>query len=548
MVYPLTNMMDFSVGTVREVMEGFTAQVRSAARRLARVPLCERRRALLPAGFSLAFAFLASCGQAHVPPGGVRIEVGVDPLVVVAAHPAGSTFVFASGIHRLSEPIVPRDGDVFVGEAGAVLSGARSLTSFEREGDVWVVTGQTQQGFRHGSCTADAPRCSYPENLYIDDEPLRHVASLSEVVAGAWFFDYANDRIYFADDPTGRVVETSVASAAISGDADDVTVRNLIIEKFANPSRPGGAINSRVLGSDESTYGERWVIEDNVVRLNHSAGIYAAHGAQIRNNRVLWNGQIGLRGGRGHGTLVEGNEIAYNNWAGFDWGWEAGGAKWTNSEGLIVRNNHVHHNDGPGLWTDVDNIHTLYEHNRVEHNTAVGIFHEISYEATIRYNTVRHNGIGPGYEQYVYVFGSGILVSSSPDVTIYANVVMDNWGGITALQGDRGSGRYGAYHVRNLHVHDNHVQMTYWEGGYGPSGSPTGVAAMTGLYRNGGPNDVWDAALNNRFERNSYLLASETSHHWAWKNTDRSFAAWQRFGNDVGGTVHATPSSTMASR
>jgi hypothetical protein len=347
------------------------------------------------------------------PVDGIRIEVGVDPRVVVRAHPAGSTFVFASGVHRLSGPIVPRDGDVFVGEVGAVLSGAHLLTSFGREGGLWVVSGQTQQGFRHGSCTADAPRCSYPEDLFMDDVPLRHVGSLSEVVAGAWFFDYDNDRIYFADDPTGRVVETSVATAAISGDADDVTVRDLIVEKFANPSRPGGAINTRVMGNGMSTHGERWVIEDNTVRLNHSMGINAGHGARIRNNRVLWNGQLGLGGGGGHGTLIEGNEIAYNNWAGFDWGWEAGGAKWVGSDGLIVRNNHSHHNNGPGLWTDIDNINTLYEHNLVEHNTAVGIFHEVSYEATIRHNTVLHNGIGPGYEQYVYVYGSGILVSSS---------------------------------------------------------------------------------------------------------------------------------------
>jgi parallel beta-helix repeat protein len=486
----------------------------------------------------LGFVFLASCltsCAANSFKGDVYLGVGVDPRVVVRSHPAGSTFVFASGVHRLSGPIVPRDGDVFVGEVGAVLSGARLLTSFGREGGLWVVSGQTQQGFRHGSCTADAPRCSYPEDLFMDDVPLRHVASLSEVVAGAWFFDYDNDRIYFADDPTGRVVETSVATAAISGDADDVTVRDLIVEKFANPARPGGAINTRVLGNGGSTFGERWVIEDNTVRLNHSMGINAGHGARIRNNRVLWNGQLGLGGGGGQGTLIEGNEIAYNNWAGFDWGWEAGGTKWAGSDGLIVRNNHSHHNSGPGLWTDIDNIRTLYEHNLVEHNTAVGIFHEVSFEATIRHNTVRHNGIGPGYEQYVYVYGSGILVSSSSDVTIHGNVLEGNWGGIAALQGNRGTGRYGAYHVRNLHVYDNYVEMTYWEDGYRPSGT-TGVAGMTGLFRNGGPTDVWDTAANNRFERNLYVVPG-TSRHWSWRNSTLDFAGWQAYGNDVTGTM-----------
>ena len=499
-------------------------------------------------GLVFAVWWPMSCGGARTPEA-VRIESGVDPLAVVKAHSAGSVFVFGSGVHRLSDPIVPRDGDVFVGESGAVLSGARLLSSFVREGGLWVALGQSQQGRRLGSCRVDAPRCNFPEMLFFDDEPLEHVARLEDVEAGKWFFDYDNDRIYFADDPTGRVVETSVARAAISGDADDVTIRGLVVEKFANPTRPGGAINTRVMGDGMSTYGERWVIENNTVRLNHSVGITAGNGAVIRDNRVLWNGQLGLGGGRGYGTLIEGNEIAFNNWAGFAWGWEAGGAKWTNTYGLIVRNNHSHHNDGPGLWTDGNNVDTLYEYNLVEHNAAVGIFHEISYSATIRHNSVLHNGIGRGYERYVYVYGSGILVSSSPDVTIYGNVVKGNWDGITALQGDRGAGRYGEFHVRNLQVFDNDVEMSYWEGGYGASGSPTGVPSRTGLFRNGGPGDVWDEAYNNRFEGNRYTLVSDRSSHWSWANSGQDFATWQGFGHDETGTVVHTPvSSMMASR
>ena len=68
-----------------------------------------------------------------------------------------------------------------------------------------------------------------------------------------------------------------------------------------------------------------------------------------------------------------------------------------------MRDNHVHHNEGPGLWTDIDNIHTLYEGNLVEHNANVGIFHEISYDAVIRNNIVRDNGLEVGLDRYAYV-------------------------------------------------------------------------------------------------------------------------------------------------
>ena len=57
-----------------------------------------------------------------------------------------------------------------------------------------------------------------------------------------------------------------------------------------------------------------------------------------------------------------------------------------------MRDSCVHHNAGPGLWTDFDNIHTLYEGNTVFLNGEDGIKHEISYDATIRNNVVAANG------------------------------------------------------------------------------------------------------------------------------------------------------------
>jgi hypothetical protein len=453
-----------------------------------------------------------------------------DAAALVAAHPAGTTFVFEGGVHRLSAVIVPRDGDTFVGEDGAVLNGSRLLTSFGREGGLWIVSGQTQQGSRHGSCTTEAPRCSYPEDLFIDDVPLRHVASLGDVVSGAWFFDYEADKIYFADDPTGRKVETSVTNAAFRSDASDVTIRGLVIEKFANQAQRG-VIQSNIPAP--RSFGERWLIEDNTVRLNHGTGIRANHGSRVLNNRVLMNGQLGIGGGQGPGTVIEGNEIAYNNWAGFSWGWEGGGTKFVQSDGLVIRDNHVHNNGGPGLWADVNNINTLYEYNLVEHNRNNGIFHEISYRATIRYNTSRYNGVEVGLTRYGSVWGAGILVYSSPDVEVYGNIVYGNWNGITALHHDRGTGTYGPHELRNLYVHGNDITMTYHEQGVGPKGEPNGWPAMTGVFQAGGFTELVYEQGNNRFENNTYRLPATNAKHFQWHNSLRAFDAWQGYGHDA---------------
>ena len=74
--------------------------------------------------------------------------------------------------------------------------------------------------------------------------------------------------------------------------------------------------------------------------------------------------------------------------------WEAGGTKFARTRDLVVRRNFVHHNRGPGLWTDIDNVRTLYEANRVEDNGEAGILHEISYAAVIRNNVVRTKTFG----------------------------------------------------------------------------------------------------------------------------------------------------------
>jgi parallel beta helix pectate lyase-like protein len=248
-------------------------------------------------------------------------QISVSPAdniqVAVDLNPPGTTFIVSTGTYRL-QSVKPKDGDTFVGMPGAVLSGAQVLTQFSREGALWVASNQTQQGQLNGYCDAQHARCMYPEDLYFDNNPLVHVGDISLVGPGTWFFDYPNHKIYFADDPTGHDVETSVARSAFWGPANAVTIEGLTIEKYAIPAQ-FGAIGDQYPGPN-------WLVMDNEVRWNHGAGIYLSDGSQALNNRVHHNGQKGI-GGSGQNLVIQGNEIAFNNWAGFDAGWE--GPRWT---------------------------------------------------------------------------------------------------------------------------------------------------------------------------------------------------------------------------
>jgi nitrous oxidase accessory protein NosD len=53
----------------------------------------------------------------------VAIDPGQSIQDAVRAHPAGTTFLIRRGVHRRQATIRPKDGMVFIGEAGAVLDG-----------------------------------------------------------------------------------------------------------------------------------------------------------------------------------------------------------------------------------------------------------------------------------------------------------------------------------------------------------------------------------------------------------------------------------------
>ena len=189
--------------------------------------------------------------------------------------------------------------------------------------------------------------------------------------------------------------------------------------------------------------------------------------------------------------------------------WSAGGTKFWDTEGLIVRNNHSQHNNGPGLWSDHDNNNTLYEGNLVEHNSTSGIFHEISYSAVIRNNTIRGNG----FSHAAWLWGAGIQIAASGDVEVYGNTVEGNFNGISLIQQNRGSGNRGPWVVKNVNVYNNTVS-----------------GGKSGAVQDMGDNSIFST---NSFRGNTY----RGNVGWAWSNNNQlGWSGWQATGNDTNGT------------
>jgi hypothetical protein len=457
----------------------------------------------------------------------VEVRPGDDLQAAVDAQPPGTEFRIRAGVHRLQQ-VRPKDGDVFTGEPGAVLSGAVVLEGWRREGDFWVVEDQPYRGQVHGSCEPGYEGCRFPEDLFLDDEPLRRVTRLSDLDRPEeWFFDTDGQRIFLLADPRGARVELGVTRHAFYGDARDVVIQGLVIEKYAPPAQHG-AVHG--LASTFGPPSRDWTLLFNTIRWNHGMGVRTSDGMRVIANAIVGNGQLGI-GGSGDDVLVEGNLIAWNNTAGFNPNWEAGGSKFVGTRGLRVRFNYVEGNWGPGLWTDIDNEDVLYENNWVFRNTGPGIFHEISQSAVIRDNQVEKNGTGFD----AWLWGAQILVSTSRDVEIYGNQVVvarKAGNGITLVQQDRGSGRAGRHVTTGNFVHDNSVVYL-------------GEAGMSGAAADFDPETLYGG--HNRFRRNSYYSDDRSGRHWAWRGA-LDWRGWRRAGQDADGRRRSSPLTTSARR
>ncbi len=444
---------------------------------------------------------------------GVRLAVGANFQRAVDANPPGTTFIVAAGLHRM-QSVRPRDGDRFIGESGAIMSGARVLSpsQFRRDGAVWAIGGQTQQVYRREpKMIAGREAEGNPEELFSNGRRMRPVNSRAELTRyGTWYLDYATDTIYVHDDPaTLGLLEATVTEAAFAGPGTrDVVIENLAVRHYSSPAQRG-AVNA----IDTIA----WRITRVDASWNHGAGISMGPGTRVSYCRMTYNGQLGLQG-RGQDTrtgyaapgVVEHSEMGRNFNLGFHWGWEAGAMKLTKySEGVTFVNNWVHDNRGPGIWFDIDNAKVTIRSNLVENNERLGIFYEISYGPTrIYWNIVRNNNKVTTDES------AGIYISNSRDVEVFENAVYGHRLGIRARNVDRGTGEDGVYEVAGLNAHHNDLSYTYW----------SGLQVV-----HGGPE--FYSTKRNRFAGNTYRTVHPRPFWWDFKGNDR--AAYLAYGQDA---------------
>jgi len=442
----------------------------------------------------------------------VKLTPGENIQTAVNAAPAGTTFVLTAGTYRM-QSVKPKAYDVFEGQGTAILNGSEVLT-FEKESEtstLWVAAA-TVGAPASGQCQEGHPLCGYDQDLFVDGSVQNPASSLEGLTSGSWYLDRSTGKVYLPENPTGHVVELGMTQFAFCSNVPGVQVEYMIVEHYASPAQTGA------VGCYKE--GTGWIVNHVEARFNHGTGIGLGPAGQILHSYVHNNGQMGVAIQGGTGSKVIDNEISWNNYAGYERNWEAGGSKFWETTNLLVESNYVHDNNGNGLWTDCNNVGTVYQSNTVVNNLGIGILHEISYNAVISLNTVEGNHfdlISP-----LNLWSSEIVLANSQNVEVYGNTVevpATNADGIGILNELRGTGSLGVWVASNNNVHNNTIT-------YLGSGGSSGMISYPG-----GP-----AVTGNQFDFNKYVLEDAGSLHWTWMKL-LDFAQLQAAGQELHGAA-----------
>ncbi|KJS39242.1 MAG: hypothetical protein VR70_08575 [Rhodospirillaceae bacterium BRH_c57] len=420
-------------------------------------------------------------------PNVITMKPGDNLQAIVDSHPEGTTFLLKAGVYSQAQ-IQPKSFQTFVGEEGAVMSGAMDIKGWSYSNGYWVADGFPAPGYSHGEGRDGVAQ--YKEDLIVNDTPYVRVGSQGEVGQGEFY--YSGGKVYIKDDPSGKTTQAMKTTSAFDGGTTQgVTIENITMKHYASMAQHGAV---------EGHTTKNWTLINVDAVQNHGAGVMAGDGMKILGGNFSNNGQLGIHAHDTSGLYIDGITANGNNYAGFYTWWEAGGVKILTSDNVTVKNSEMSHNNGTGLWFDWDNQKVLVENNYMTKNQNLGLQFEASREALIKGNVTTHNN-QDGYE--VGYWGSDMLIQNSQKVEVTGNHVASDVGqGLGMIYDVRGGGSFGPHYTLDNNIHGNTIVMLKaGQNGYAASGD-------TDLMYNG----------SNKWDGNTYIAKDPQTLQFTWNN------------------------------
>ena len=243
-------------------------------------------------------------------------------------------------------------------------------------------------------------------------------------------------------------------------------------------------------------------------------GIGQCRTCTLRNCDLSYNGNTGLGMGACQDCLVENCTLLFNNYRRFYAGWHCGGMKCIPANlRCTIRNCEAAYNvASDGIWFDSENGDIRILGNVCHHNDGAGIFFEINKKGGIIANNL------------VYANrGRGIYVSGSQNTWIVHNTVACNESGIVCMpRGDE-------WPLENVHVLNNLLVRNYVTADTLTRGCD--LTLFMGC-RDAAP--YTRTVLSNHSDYNTFANTSWVPTMRDSWNPDNTLAQWrERFGEDV---------------
>jgi len=292
---------------------------------------------------------------------------------------AGDTVLISNGIYR-ETPVLAHSGApgkpiVIMAEPGSnpVIRGSDVVTHWEYETPGVYSTPWSQSPLASKDRIKQLGFAVYGEQVFVNDQLLKHVHIAEELEENAFFSDRENSKIIIhlplPTRPENINIEISTRTNWLDIKGDYIVISGFKMERAYATVQKGGFLIS----------GNNWIVEKNDFSFSGGGrgATFTGTDGIVRNNNIHHNGQMGfsLVGRR---ILFEHNQIHHNNTNEYP-AWEQGGSKVANSVECIFRQNNFYDElYGPGLWLDIDNYRNIIEQNTFDNIGFAAIMIEIS--------------------------------------------------------------------------------------------------------------------------------------------------------------------------
>jgi parallel beta-helix repeat protein len=449
---------------------------------------------------------------------------GTLQQLINAAAP-GSTVSAPACLYR--ESVTINKPLTLAGQPGAEIRGSDVWSAWSQTGSYWI-SQQTVPPLPHTDntdqkCAEPTLRCLIPEQVFVDGRALYPVGTGPLPATGQFALDAAR-HVILADNPAGHLLEVSTRNRWVITGADNVTIQGFTMRHSGNDAQTGAVSNDNY---------SSWTLQDNVLSDAHGGDLSVSNATNLKvlRNDVSRGGNLGVAGWSFTNSLIQGNHLHDNGTDLFNRNWSVGGLKMSHVQAVTVDANESDHN-GDGIWCDEGCNNVTFSANRVHDNFLVGILFEISNGAVFHDNVAWNNGWSPSG----WVWGAGILISSSANTEIYNNTLAWNRAGISVVDQNRPkpAAPWGHYVHDNTMIRTQQAGADFWAN-----------VTLAWTDDNGtGPGTMFDPASNNHGANNAYWEDQPEDAfniaRYAWYDGMGALSRFIQTPGDVGGHYIST--------